>query len=246
MNIGKERGDFFTELDPRMKLILLVAFTTATYITQNIYVLIWDYVLIIFLYCARHLWKAARKTAILFGTLLVIEWLLSFIPHQGTKAALGLIVFFLERTSIFFVMGNWMATRLRISDFVTSLQNMHVPKGGIITLAVVFRYLPTVKDEFRSIKNTMELRGIGLHFLNIVQHPVKTCEYAVVPLVIRSMTIADELAASAMTRGLDLETQRTSYREVKLRLKDILGTAAVAAAIVGGIMVNTYLQRGGV
>ena len=100
------------------------------------------------------------------------------------------------------------------------------------------RYIPTVQDEFRSIKNTMKLRGIGLNVKNVVLHPIKTCEYAIVPLVIRSMTISDELAASAMTRGLDLESERTSYREVRLRLTDYLIAAGVILAIVSGIVIS--------
>ncbi len=246
IEIETKQEDIYTALDPRMKLILLILFTTATYISRSTWVLLWDYLLIIGLYLVRHLWKGAWKTGILFGSFLVLELLIGYIPHEGTKAALGLIIFFLERTSIFFVMGNWMATKLRISDFVAALQNMHFPKGVIITLAVVFRYLPTVSDEFRSIKNTMKLRGIGLNFKNIILHPIQTGEYAIVPLIIRSMKIADELAASAMTRGLDLETKRTSYRKIRLRVKDFMAAGIVIIAVAGGFVVDTILRKGGV
>ena len=244
--MGNKQEDIYTSLDPRMKLLMLILFTTATYISQSTWVLLWDYIIIVALYMIRRLWRGAWRTGILFGSFLILEFLIGFIPHEGTKAALGLIIFFLERTSIFFVMGNWMATKLRISDFSTALQNMHFPKGAIITLAVVFRYLPTVSDEFRSIKNTMKLRGIGLTFKNIILHPIKTGEYAIVPLIIRSMKIADELAASAMTRGLDLETKRTSYREIRLRLKDFVAAGIVVIAVIGGIAVNSILQKGGI
>ena len=246
LEIENKREDIYTSLDPRMKLLMLILFTTATYISRSTWVLLWDYIIIVALYMIRRLWRGAWRTGILFGSFLILEFLIGFIPHEGTKAALGLIIFFLERTSIFFVMGNWMATKLRISDFSTALQNMHFPKGAIITLAVVFRYLPTVSDEFRSIKNTMKLRGIGLTFKNIILHQIKTGEYAIVPLIIRSMKIADELAASAMTRGLDLETKRTSYREIRLRLKDFVAAGIVVIAVIGGIAVNSILQKGGI
>lgn len=246
LEIENKREDIYTSLDPRMKLLMLILFTTATYISRSTWVLLWDYIIIVALYMIRRLWRGAWRTGILFGSFLILEFLIGFIPHEGTKAALGLIIFFLERTSIFFVMGNWMATKLRISDFSTALQNMHFPKGAIITLAVVFRYLPTVSDEFRSIKNTMKLRGIGLTFKNIILHPIKTGEYAIVPLIIRSMKIADELAASAMTRGLDLETKRTSYREIRLRLKDFVAAGIVVIAVIGGIAVNSILRKGGI
>lgn len=245
MDFRKKKANFFDELDPRMKLILLVVFTTSTYITQSKWVLLWNYLLIIGLYLAREMWQGALKTSILFGSFFVIEFLVLFIPSEKIRATLGLIVFFLERTSIFFVMGNWLSRKLRVSDFSTALQNMHLPKGAIITLAVVFRYLPTVSDELRSINNTMKLRGIGLTCKNIVLHPVKTGEYALVPLIIRSMTISDELAASAMTRGLDLETKRTSYRDVRLRFKDIMATVILVGAVLGGNTLSDFLLKGG-
>ena len=80
---------------------------------------------------------------------------------------------------------------------------------------------------------------------NILLHPLRTCEYAVIPLVIRSMTIADELAASAMTRGLDLETKRTSYRDVRLRPRDFLAAGVIVIAVFGGLAVNIILEKGG-
>ena len=71
-----------------------------------------------------------------------------------------------------------MGSKLRVSDFVTAMQNMHVPKGGTIALAVAFRYIPTVQDEFRSIKKYYDATRIGLTVRNVLLHPVKTCEYA--------------------------------------------------------------------
>ena len=41
-----------------------------------------------------------------------------------------------------------------------------------------------------------------------------------------------------MTRGLDLESERTSYREVRLRLTDYLIAAGVILAIVSGIVIS--------
>jgi energy-coupling factor transport system permease protein len=244
MEIGKKQGFAFSELDPRMKLLLVLVFTTATFMSPNAFVLVWNYALILFLYAARGLRKGVWRTGMIFSALLLCEFLAGLISHEATRATLGFIIFLLERTAVFFVMGTWMAAKLRVGDFITAMQNMRLSKGVTITLAVIFRYLPTVREEFRYIKNTMKLRGIGLNFSNILLHPLKTCEYAIVPLVIRSLTISDQLAASAMTRGLDLETRRTSCREVRLGAGDILAAAAVIFAVAGGLMLNSFLQKG--
>lgn len=232
-------ADLFNDLDPRMKIVLVVVFTTSSYLSQNTWTLLWNYLLIIALYLVRGLWKSAGRTAFLFAGFVILDLAAEYFPWQGFAAGMDLIIFFLQRISIFFVMWNWMSTKLRISDLTTALQNMHIPKGAIITLAVVFRYLPTVGDEFRYISNTMKLRGIGLTPGNIIRHPVHTVEYVLVPLIIRSMTVADELAASAMTRGLDLKSKRTSYREVRLRPGDVLITVCIVALAAAGIALTS-------
>lgn len=48
-----------------------------------------------------------------------------------------------------------------------------------------------------------------------------------------------------MTRGLDLETKRTSYRDVRLRPRDFLATGVIVIAVFGGLAVNIILEKGG-
>ena len=239
------RGISHPELDPRMKLLLVILISTSAYMASCRQTLILLYIVIVGLYLARRLWKAAWKIGIFFGVLLLIESLAERMPWMGIQAAVRMIVFFLERISVFFVMGNWMAEKLRIGDLIAAMQNMHTPKGLTVTLAVVFRYLPTVKDEFVQIQNAMRLRGINPTFGNIICHPLKTIEYAIVPLVIRSMKVADELAASAMTRGLDLQVERTSYRNVRLRVADVLATGVLAAVVICSLTFETQLWKVG-
>lgn len=43
LEIENKREDIYTSLDPRMKLLMLILFTTATYISRSTWVLLWDY-----------------------------------------------------------------------------------------------------------------------------------------------------------------------------------------------------------
>ena len=231
-------------LDPRMKLFMVVFLTTVTYISENLFLLTWNYALIICLYLFSSLWKNAGKTAILLGSFVLMEGILRLLPVTGITTALLFLTFIIGRTIIFFVMSNWMGLTIKITDLITAFQNMHAPKGLTITLAVVFRYLPTVSEEFAAIQKTMRLRNIELSVSNVIRHPVRMCEYAIVPLVIRSMKIADELSASAMTRGLDLEGKRTSYKEIRLRFSDVLIVLILAALVAAGMYLDFLVQKG--
>ena len=53
------------------------------------------------------------------------------------------------------------------------MDRMHLPKALSIPIAVILRFLPTVKEEWNSIQDAMKLRGIGLSFGNVLMHPVK-------------------------------------------------------------------------
>ncbi len=244
MDLNEKRGNAVEELDPRMKLLILLLYTTVTFLSVDNYRLIYNYGLILVLFFLSKLYISGIKVCIFVATLLLIGQMGTFIPNDQFPEIFVLVLDVLQRVSVFFIMGIWMSSKLRVGDFLTSMEKMHIPKGIIITMAVVFRYLPTVKQEFYYIKNTMRLRGIGINAKNIMLHPLKTIEYSIVPLVIRCMTIADELSASAMTRGLDLETKRVSYREVKIGIPDILITCVFAVAIVSGNMLGARIKGG--
>lgn len=120
---GDIRHIRFLELDPRMKLLLVVVFVSATFSAPNLLALIWMYLLVVVLYLARGLWLGAKKTAMLFAVFLLINLILSFVPQSKFAAGVGMILFMLERVVVFFVMGAWMGSKLRVSDFVTAMQN---------------------------------------------------------------------------------------------------------------------------
>lgn len=244
IKLEKKDSFFLEELDPRMKLLFVILFSVLCFVSESQLVFAWECVLIVLLYFARGLFMQGIKMAGFLTIIIGLSYVAGCIPNENVQMVVGLVIFLMGRCSIFFVMGYWMAANMRVGDFTFAMQKMHMPKGMIITIAVVFRYLPTVKDEFRSIRNTMKLRGIALNAKNIIKHPVRTFEYAIVPLVIRSLTIADQLSASAMTRGLDLEKEKSCYRNIKLQVSDVLATVLVSILAVSGVLTEKYLKGG--
>lgn len=222
-----KRGHFFEALDPRLKLILVVCISTLTFMAPTNEQLLLNYLIIVLLYLFSRMIASGVKVA-----LLVILFFSSSLIHidgapEDVNFAFALFGPFIIRLSSYFIMGVWMAGKMRISDFVTSLERMKIPKGIVITLAVIFRYLPTAKDELYYIRSTMKLRGINASFKNLLIHPVRTVEYAIVPMVLRCLTISDELSVSAMTRGLDLSSERTSFRNVRIRAQEVVVTGTI-------------------
>ena len=83
----------------------------------------------------------------------------------------------------------------------------------------------------------MRFRGIGISVRSVLTKPMMTLEYTMVPLLMSTATIADELAAASLSRGLDADTKRTSIEDVRLRLQDyLLILFSIVIAVTGGMV----------
>lgn len=101
---------------------------------------------------------------------------------------------------------------------------------------VMFRYIPTLRIEYRQIRSTMDIRGISDTLWKRVSHPLATIEYILIPLLMRCLKVTDELAASGTTRGLELECKRHALRPIRFSwpesLVSLLGILFLAALLV--------------
>ena len=95
-----------------------------------------------------------------------------------------------------------------------------IPRSITITFAMVLRFFPTFSEEIHNIYDAMKLRGIALSWKNVFTRPMLILEAITIPIVMRSASIAEELSASAVTRGIDNPAQRTSFIQLKVHTKD--------------------------
>ena len=107
------------------------------------------------------------------------------------------------------------------------LRNIRLPKKMIIVLAVLYRFFPVLLTDYKQIKNSLKMKGIGVSRGYYLLHPFKFFEYIFVPYVIISTNIANELSVSCLCRGIDNEEKPTSYIELKFNKLDYLVMVAV-------------------
>jgi len=105
-----------------------------------------------------------------------------------------------------------------VSEFVTAMEKMHVPYFLTIPMSVMFRYFPTLGEEYRSIHDAMKMREIG----QSVKNPFTYIEYVLVPIMMSTVRIADELSAASLTKGLSAGGKRTHICQIRLNALDIL------------------------
>lgn len=109
-----------------------------------------------------------------------------------------------------------------VGELVAAMYALHLPKSIVITFTMTLRFFPTFKEEIGRIYDAMKLRGLELSAKNIFKRPAVIMEAAVVPIIMRSLSIAEELSASAVTRGIDNPNKRTSFIELRLKKEDII------------------------
>ncbi len=132
----------------------------------------------------------------------------------------------------------WYVVRTtKIDEFISAMQKMHVPDGITISLAVVMRFFPTIKEEYASIRDAMKMRGVMLGGGSVV----KMVEYRMIPLLFSCVNIGDELSAAAITRGLGGKVKRTSIEQLKMQALDYVFVFAFTAAAVI-FMVSKYMR----
>lgn len=116
------------------------------------------------------------------------------------------------------MMGSYLVSTTTVSEFTAAMLRMHLSEKIIIPLSVMFRFFPTVVDEFHSINTAMKMRGIQLGSVGIA----KMIEYRLVPLMACCVKIGEELSAAALTRGLGGEVKRTNICRIGFNIQDYI------------------------
>ena len=207
-------------LDPRTKLAVLI--TIAVFILGGSYEGIMQYYIIVLaaipllLLSAARKWKGAVLYILIFGGSLCLEMFglsrLTGVANYIAVAVVGILLRFTPSV----VMGYFVVTTTTVSEFVAAMEKMHIPQKIVIPMSVVFRFFPTVKEEYTAIRDAMKMRGI-----TTFRSPMKMLEYRIVPLMMSIAKIGEELSAAALTRGLGAPQKRTNICKIGFGPLDI-------------------------
>ena len=221
------------KLDPRTKLFMvfivsLIVMMSAT--TPLLWAVRLSITLIpIILLILEKKYSSALRFLLAYSAALVLMFYFLSEKSEGLIASLligycGIVVQFMPA-----LITAWYVVRTtKIGEFMSCMQKMHVPDGIAVSLAVVMRFFPTIKEEYSSINDAMRMRGVMLGGGNVL----RMFEFRMIPLLFSCVNIGEELSAAAITRGLGGETKRSSIIELKLGLADYLLMAFLTASTV--------------
>lgn len=201
------------ELDPRIELIILMIINVCIFTTNSSRITdIWCVFLAILLFGCGYK-KTALKAIIIYVFLLCIQ---TYIFPIASKIFIMIFSIFVNYTRKIFpciMIGIFIVKTTTMKKIVLALRKMHVSEKFIIPVSVTIRYFPAIIEEIRNIKDAMKLRKIPI---------LQKIECMIIPLMISAINIADELAAAAVTRGIENPCKKTSLEELHFRPFDFI------------------------
>jgi energy-coupling factor transporter transmembrane protein EcfT len=224
-------------LDPRTKLLLLITMTifvlggagSAKLSFLNPVLCLIPFFLLLL--------SRRVKTAVMSLLLYILVYLVTMFVVPYTT---GLINFLLLGSSVVVIRllpgiltGIYVLSSTTVSEFMAAMRKMKVSEKLTIPLSVMFRFFPTVMDEYSSITDAMRMRGVSFRGGNAG----KTLEYLLVPLMTCSVKIGQELSAAVLTRGLGGNVHRTNMCRIGFHFADAVVLTLCAAPYVGLLLI---------
>lgn len=209
-------------IDPRIKLTLLPIVGFTSFFISDTILLFILIVFAFFLYVYSGMWKRALHFILFFVLLYCIELGLGKFCEASIVFTIYMFIYFASRMTLIAMFGGYITKTTSVSEMLEALNRMKVPRSVGIPFSVLLRFVPTIKIEFKALKENMKIRGIITSRFFPLLHPIKYIEYTLVPLLMRMIKISDELSASALIRGLDSNEKRVSLEELKFERMDLL------------------------
>ncbi len=259
---------FVHNLDPRTKIVFLIAYIVAIFLASNFYGMAVCFAALVFIVAfSRVPVKSVIRSikGILF--LLVFTAVLNIFFYNGdtvisvggvalqwkifkiTEEGIVYSVFLICRLFLL-VMGSAVltltTTPVALTDglesllFVFKLIKLPVHELALI-MSIALRFIPTLMDETERIMNAQKARGADFE-TGSVFHRAKAVVPVLIPLLISSFRRAEELGDAMDARCYSDSKKRTKYKKLVFTWRDLLAFLFMAATIAGVVLFKMYFN----
>ena len=255
-------GSFVHKMDPRAKIVLLIAYIVLIFIVRNFYGFAVCAGLLCFavLFSRVPVFKVLKSIrAILF--IIVLTVLINLFLHRedGDVVYLSWWVFTITSSSVRF--AGFMALRLvllilgssiltltttpvALTDGIESLMYplklVRFPVHELaLVMSIALRFIPTLMEETDRIISAQKARGADFDSGNLFAR-VKALVPILIPLIISAFRRADELGDAMESRCYTGSKIRTKYKKLKFSVNDVIALLFTLAGYAGVILLNIY------
>lgn len=207
-------------LDPRAKLYLLVLSNLTLFFHISLTAEIILVAFLLSLYFLAGKYKSGLRMVVLYSVMVSID--LFVIP-----AASGLLLNIVSLISVGIRMmlpcvisGAYAFSTTSVGEMVCGLRKLKIPEFIIIPSVTVIRFFPMIAEDYRQIRSAMAFRGIAYRNGAMLKHPIQSLEHVLMPLLMNSNNVAQDLSVAAMTKGISLKGTHTSMTELRMTFFD--------------------------
>ena len=252
---------FVHRLDPRLKLLFLIAYIVAIFLASNFYGLaVCAGVLVFIVAFARiPIGKVLRAVkGVVF--LVVFTAALNILFYNGetvyaewgiisiTKEGLIFSAFLALRLALLVVCSSlltYTTTPVALTDGVESLLTplkwIRCPVHALaLVMSIALRMIPVLMDEVDRIKNAQRARGADLDGGGLIKK-IGTTIPILVPLVLSALRRAEELGDAMDARCYMGDKHRTKYKKLRFGWRDLVALLVGAALMTGVVLLRIYL-----
>ena len=230
------------KLDVRYKFFLLMLIGVVAFFAKDIIYGSMVFIIVCLLSFLIGQRKKTIKFIIFYIFLLLFIVFSKYVPVTLSNMML-MIVLCMRMCMPILLYGQTFLRTTPVSEMVTGLYAMRVPRSFIITFAVAMRFFPTAKEEISHVRDALSLRGIGFSWRNLKRRPGLVFEGFITSLLVRASTIAEELSAASITRGLDNPAPRTAFIKLNITVKDTFFTVIFTLLLISVVLLRTIVGR---
>mgnify|MGYP001403590125 CR=1 FL=1 len=198
-------------IDPRTAILLLLAANVVSFLQGSLFIEI-PFILflcVILLMCDCR--KAVFKWCATYIGVILCQYILFPLTSKVFLTSYSIIFVYLRKILPCLMVGTIIVKKLKLSYIKFGLERWNFPRRVIIPMLITVRYIPSIIEERKHIKDAMKIRDIK-GFSKI--------EYTLVPLIMSAINTSDELSAAAVTRGIENPCQKTSIIDIKMKTFD--------------------------
>ena len=185
-------------------------------------------------------WRPCIALSAAYGLIAAVMALAEGAGNTTLVIAVVMLSYMAQKLVVLALLGISLSKLASMQDLLAALQAMGAPQAVLIPCMVVLRFFPTIRRDASHLMESLKTRRVLAGRGYALRHPALVCELLVVPLLMRSVRVSDELAASALVRGLGGEIRPTMLHSLSFGVKDAVVTALTLASI--GVL--AWLQFG--
>lgn len=255
---------FVHNMDPRAKLLLVIAYIVSIFIANNFFGLILVTLgLVFFILLSRVPFGRVLRSIKMILFLIIFTAILNLLFYAGGEDDIVLAEWwiitiswqsiintvFLAMRLLLLVLGTAIltltTTPVALTDGIESLlkplKYIKVPVHELaLVMSIALRFIPTLMEETNRIVAAQKARGANFETGGLIRR-AKAMIPVLIPLLVSAFRRAEDLGDAMDARCYSGAKGRTKYKKLTFTWRDLLGVLFFAALITGIVLLNTYL-----